>query len=60
MVWGAVHIRVSKHRKTPETNVQTRQYMAWQIEKVYSQSPDKRIVVLFDMTDASLSNVVRV
>ena len=53
-----MHIRVSKHKKNPETNLLVRKFMAWQIDKMCLKNPGERLAVLFDMTDASLSNVV--
>jgi len=52
-----LHIHVSKHKKSSETNLIIRKYMAWQIDRVLSKKPGERIAVIFDMSDASLSNV---
>jgi len=52
-----LYFPVKKCRKDPEKFTIMKQFVAWWIDKHWLKTPDKKVAVLFDMTDAGFSNV---
>ena len=53
-----VYFRIAKIKKDPEKAPTFKKFIGWWIDKHYLQHPDEKIVMMFDMTDAGLTNVV--
>ena len=53
----SVYFQVKAHKKDSERVHLNYQFIAWWLEKHQKKHPEEQIVVLFDMTDAGLSNV---
>ncbi len=54
----AVYFKIKNIKKDPTKALVVRKFIGWWIDKHYLQHPDEKIVMMFDMTDAGLSNVV--
>ncbi|XP_033743770.1 motile sperm domain-containing protein 2-like isoform X2 [Pecten maximus] len=50
-------IRVKYHKKDAEKLPGVKKFLAYHIETVYKEDPTKELVILFDMSEAGLSNL---
>ena len=54
----SVYFDVKKSKKDAEKAQMVKQFIAWWIDKHFLNHPEERLVVLFDMSEAGLSNMV--
>ena len=54
---NAVLVKVARHKKGEETE-EMKQYVAWFLEQHHKQHLGVRIVLIFDFTDAGVTNMV--
>lgn len=53
-----VLVKVARHKKGIQTE-EMKQYVAWYLEQHHQQNLGVRIVLIFDFTDAGITNMVR-
>jgi len=55
---AVVLVKVARHKKGVQTE-EMKQYVAWFLEQHHQQHLGVRIVLIFDFTDAGVTNMVR-
>ena len=53
-----VMFRIKKHKRDSSQLQMAKQFVAWTMDRHFRATPDQRVVVLYDMTQAGRANIV--
>ena len=53
-------VKVKEHKKDANLLPEVKRFFAYHLETQYNEDPHSQITLVFDMSDAGLSNLVRI